>query len=57
MNAKVQAAGAAGAAATVAVFIAAQFGLEVPPGVEAALATLFAVAAGYLKRDTKPREA
>lgn len=48
-TAKVQAAGAAGAAATLVVFIAAQFGLEIPTGVEGAIATLLAFAAGWLK--------
>lgn len=46
---KVQAAGAAGAATVVVVFIARELGLEVPGEVASALTTLFATAAGYLR--------
>ena len=49
MNPKVQAGGAAGAASIVIVFIAGQLGLDVPGEVGAALATLIAVTAGWLK--------
>lgn len=48
---KVAAAGAGGAVATLAVWIAAQFGVDMPPGVGEAIATLLAVAAGYFKSD------
>lgn len=48
---KITAAGAAGAAAVLIVFIAEQFGLEIPPAASAAIATLLACAAGYFKRD------
>jgi hypothetical protein len=48
---KVTAAVVAGSAATILAWIAQQFGLEVPPGVEAAFAVLLAGAAGYLARD------
>lgn len=50
MQPKVQAAGAAGAVTTVIVFIASKLGLEVPAEVAAALTTLIATGAGYLKR-------
>lgn len=46
---KVTAAGLGGAAATVAVFVAYQFGIDVTAPVGAALATLFGFAAGYIK--------
>lgn len=49
INPKVQAAGAAGAFATIVVFIAGQYGLEVPTGGEAAVATLVATVAGFFK--------
>lgn len=50
---KVAAAGAAGAAATVLVLLVqAWTGSSLPPGVEGAIATLLAFAAGYL---TPPR--
>ncbi|MDP2712316.1 MAG: hypothetical protein Q8O56_13950 [Solirubrobacteraceae bacterium] len=49
---KVAAAGAAGAAATVIVFLASQFDVEMSAEVGGAFATLFAFAGGYLKRDT-----
>lgn len=48
---KVAAAGTAGAFATVLVYVAAQFGLDVPGDVGAAVATLIAFAAAYFKRD------
>lgn len=48
---KIQAAGAAGAATVLVVFIAGQFGLEVPPEAAAAVTTLLAFAAGYFKRE------
>lgn len=50
-NAKVTAVGAAGAATTLIVFIASQFGLDIPAGAAAAIATLLSFAAGYLKKD------
>lgn len=49
--AKVAAGGAAGAASVLVVFIAGQLGLDVPPEAAAALTTLFAFAAGYLRKD------
>lgn len=49
MHPKVQAAGAAGAATIVLVWIAALSGVDVPPEVASAATTLIAVAAGYLK--------
>lgn len=42
---------AAGAAATLIVFTASQFGLLIPTGVEGALATLIGFIAGYLIPD------
>ena len=48
---KVTAAVAAGAAATILAWLAQQFGLDVPPGVEAAFAVLLAGGAGYLARE------
>jgi hypothetical protein len=48
---KVSAAGAAGAVTILVVFIAGQFGLEVPPEAAAALTTLLAFAAGYARRE------
>ena len=47
--AKVTAAGLGGAVATLVIFGASLFGFEVPGEVGAALATVLAVAAGYLK--------
>lgn len=44
---------AAGACATVIVFVASQFGLEIPPGVEGAVAVLIGFAAGYLVPDNR----
>lgn len=46
---KVAAAGVAGAVTTLIVFIASRLGLDVPPDAAAALTTLIAFAAGYLK--------
>lgn len=51
MNPKVAAGGAAGAAAAVIAWTVSEFGIHMPPGIEAAVATLVGVAAGYLKRD------
>lgn len=48
---KVTAAGTAGAAALVLVWILGSFGVEVPPEVAAALTALIATAAGWLKRE------
>lgn len=48
---KVKAAGAAGAAATVLVFIAKQAGIDIPAEVAAALTTLLAFVGGYLKAE------
>lgn len=50
---KVQAAGTAGAAATLLVFVAYELGIDVPPEVAAALATVLGFAAGWLKAETK----
>jgi hypothetical protein len=50
MDPKVQAAGSAGAATTVIVFVAAQFGLEIPGEVGAAITALIATGAGYVKK-------
>jgi hypothetical protein len=49
MQPKVQAAGAAGAATTVLVWAVGLAGLDVPPEVAAAVTTLIATAAGWLK--------
>lgn len=46
---KVTAAGAAGAATVVAVWVASLFGIQVPAEVAASLATLAAFGGGYLK--------
>jgi enamine deaminase RidA (YjgF/YER057c/UK114 family) len=46
---KIQAVGVAGAATTVVVFIAGQLGLDLTAEVAAALTTLIAFGAGYLK--------
>lgn len=54
MNAKVQAAGAAGAVTTLLVWVASLFGVDVPPEAAAAATTLFATLAGYLKPETAP---
>lgn len=50
---KVAAGGAAGAASVVIVFIAEQFGVDVPPEVGAAVAALLAFAGAYLKKESK----
>lgn len=50
---KVAAAGAAGSAAIVIVWIASLFGLDVPEPVATAIGVLIAVGAGYLKSDGK----
>lgn len=49
MHPKIAAAGAAGAATTMIVFVAHELGLDVPPEVGAALTALIAMLAGYLK--------
>lgn len=49
---KVSRGGLAGAAATAIVGIAQLFGIPVPPGVEGALATLFAVGLFYYTKET-----
>jgi hypothetical protein len=46
---KVVAGGAAGAASVVIIFIASQFGLEIPGEVGAALAALISFGGAYLK--------
>lgn len=46
---KVAAAGIGGAVATITVYIAAQFGVEIPGDVGAAIATVVAFAAAYLR--------
>jgi hypothetical protein len=48
---KVEAAGIAGAAATVLVFIAAQAGVDLTAEVAAAVTALLAFAAGYVRSD------
>jgi len=48
---KIAAAGIGGAVATLAVWISAQFGVDMPPEVGAAVATVLSFAAGYLKSD------
>lgn len=48
---KVAAAGATGAAAIVLIWLLAQFGIEMPGEVGAAVAVLLATGAGYLKTD------
>lgn len=49
INPKVTAATVGGAVATIIIWVGAQFHVEVTPEVGAALATVFAFAAGYLK--------
>jgi hypothetical protein len=51
VHSKVRAAGAAGAAATVIVFIATQCGLEITGEVGAAIATLLAALGGWIKSE------
>lgn len=48
---KISAAGLAGAVTVLVVFVAGAAGLEVPPGVAAALTSVLAVGAGYVKRE------
>lgn len=48
---KVQAGTAAGAATVLVVFIAGQFGVDVPPEAAAAVSTLLGFAAAYFKRE------
>jgi hypothetical protein len=48
---KVKAATASSAASILIVFIAGQFGLDVPPAAAAAIATLLAFAGGYLRKE------
>lgn len=48
---KMSAAGLAGAVSVLVVFVAGAAGLEVPPGVAAALTSVLAFAAGYVKRE------
>jgi hypothetical protein len=50
---KVSGSVAAGAIATLTVFVAAQLGLDIPPGVEGAIAILVATVAGYFIRDNR----
>jgi hypothetical protein len=52
-EAKVIAATVSGAAVTVLVFVASQFGLEVPEAVAAAAVTLVAAVAAYLAPHTR----
>lgn len=47
---KIAAAGVSGAAATVLVWILGEVGVDVPPEVAAALATLLSFAGGWVKR-------
>lgn len=53
-SSKVAAAGAAGAVTTVVVWAASLAGVDVPPEVAAALTTLIATGAGWLKRENRP---
>jgi hypothetical protein len=50
MHSKVKAGGATGAASILVVYLAGQFGLELPAEVASALTTLVSFAAGYLRR-------
>lgn len=50
-TAKVAAGGVAGAATLLIVFIAGQFGLDVPPEAASALTVLIGVAAAYIKKE------
>lgn len=54
MYRKVAAGGIAGAVTTVIVWALSEFGVEMPPEVAAALTTLLAVGAGYVKREPAP---
>lgn len=51
ISAKVGAAGAGGAVATIAIWVLSTFGITVEPNVAAALATLLAFVGGYIARD------
>lgn len=53
MNAKVIAAGSAGAATVVLVWAASLFKVDVPPEVASAVTVLISTGAGYLKREPK----
>lgn len=57
LNPKTTAAAVAGAVTVLIVFVAAQFGLEIPGDVAAAITTVIAVVAAYLKgaNDWSPR--
>ena len=55
-TAKVAATGVAGAAAVVVVFVAAQFGVEVPETVAGAFVLVASWLAGYIKRERKQGE-
>jgi putative flippase GtrA len=48
---KVAAAGIAGALTVIVLYVAGQFGLDMPQEVAAAIATIAAFAAGYFKRE------
>lgn len=50
---KISGVAAAGALATIGVFVASQFGLVIPPGVEAAIAVVIATVVGYLIPDRR----
>lgn len=54
-TAKVTAAGLAGAATTILIFIAGEFGIEIDGGTGAAITWLLALAGGYLKK-SRPTE-
>lgn len=54
-TAKVTTAGLAGSAATIIIFVAAKFGLEIDGGTGAAIATYLAFAAAYVKK-SRPGE-
>lgn len=53
-SSKIQAAGAAGAVTTVLVWAASLAGVAVPPEVAAAVTTLIATGAGWLKQENRP---
>lgn len=57
LNPKTSAAAVAGAVTVLIVFLAAQFGMEIPGDVAAAITTVIAVVAAYLKdaSDWSPR--
>lgn len=50
-NRKMTAAGTSGAVAIVLVWVAGQFGIDMPAEVGAAFATVMALLAGYVRRD------